>query len=274
MGSFDLPGHPLHFAGEMRPAYQTREPACLLASIAVIRLRSSWPGRIPRPLFLGGSGKNPARKAHARSRTSDLRDLKPKVRANTPRARVPQPRNYSAVSFSDPIPIVHHPKQNTPHVDLAGASWTWAPSLASWAAPVRDTPVANATELGVTASAGFSITFWTELNSAPWDFVSILLVTTIGEADGAYRRWPGVWFNSASQLHVSLGTTASTNENFNSATVPYKQRFLVGVCFTPNSLTLRVRGVGGFALSGNKVGNNGDGGGWRDLRLGPAPQVA
>jgi hypothetical protein len=66
---------------------RTREPACLLAFIAAIRLRSSWPGRIPRPLFLGGS-ENIRRgsPAHARSRTSDLRELKPQVRATTPRA--------------------------------------------------------------------------------------------------------------------------------------------------------------------------------------------
>ncbi len=38
---------PLHFAGDMRPAYRTREPACLLASIAVttaFRVASSAPG--------------------------------------------------------------------------------------------------------------------------------------------------------------------------------------------------------------------------------------
>jgi hypothetical protein len=96
MGSFDLPGHPLHFAGEMRPAYRTREPACLLASIAVIRLRSSWPGRIPRPLFLSGSGKiRRESPAHAWSQTSELRDLKPKVRATTPRAREAEGVNRS-----------------------------------------------------------------------------------------------------------------------------------------------------------------------------------
>ncbi len=72
MGSFDLPGHPLHFAGEMRPAYQAREPACLLSSTAVIRLRSSWPGRIPRPLFFSVAPEKSGEKV---PRTSDLRDL-------------------------------------------------------------------------------------------------------------------------------------------------------------------------------------------------------
>jgi hypothetical protein len=89
--SSDLPGHPLHFAREMRPAYRAREPACLLAFIAVIRLLSSWPGRIPRPLLFSVAPEKSGEKV---PRTRGVEPptfgrLKPKVRATTPRARGP-----------------------------------------------------------------------------------------------------------------------------------------------------------------------------------------
>ncbi len=82
-GSFDLPGHPLHFAGKMRPAYRAREPACLLASIAVIRLRSSWAGQILRPLFSRWLWKSPARMSRARARSKNGRPKPSRQRNST-----------------------------------------------------------------------------------------------------------------------------------------------------------------------------------------------
>ncbi len=48
------------FLDPLRPNISNKKQrqSTVAAVTAVTRLRSSWPGRIPRPLFLGGSGKS------------------------------------------------------------------------------------------------------------------------------------------------------------------------------------------------------------------------
>ncbi len=126
--------------------------------------------------------------------------------------------------------------------------------MAGWAAPVRNATVAAAAELGVSplASAGYSITFWTEVGGAPPGLRGILHVTTGGNA-GFAQRSPVVWVGTTGELVVAVNTTASTSDQLPSSPMAFQQRLLVGLCFTPSSLTLRVRGVGGFALVESKT---------------------
>jgi hypothetical protein len=122
---------------------------------------------------------------------------------------------------------------------------------------VRNATVAAAAELGVSplASAGYSITFWTEVGGAPADFLQVLQVTPGGDA-GFGQSAPAVWVGGAGEFYITQlnsamnedQLTSTMNEDHWSAPMPFNQRFLVGLCFTPSSLTLRVRGVGGFAL--------------------------
>ncbi len=113
---------------------------------------------------------------------------------------------------------------------------------------MRNATVAAAAELGVSplASAGYSITFWTEVSGAPADFLQVLQVTPGGDA-GFDQSAPAIWVGGAGEFYVTQ-LTSTMNEDHWSAPMPFNQRMLVGLCFTPTSLTLRVRGVGGFAL--------------------------
>jgi hypothetical protein len=151
--------------------------------------------------------------------------------------------------------IANHHNEITLRLDLAAASWSWAPSLAGWAAPVQNTLVAAAADLGVNPLAGFSITFWTELIGAPGYWASIVQM----EQPGTNGRYPGLWFSATGQLYVTYTTSTGIPEFYSSVlSGSYYQRMLVGVCFGPSGVTMRFKGEGGFSLNETRTSTSGN----------------
>ncbi len=115
---------------------------------------------------------------------------------------------------------------------------------------MQNTRVAAAVDLGINPLAGFSITFWTELIGAPGSWASILMINPPGQ----YSPYPGLWFSPSGAFYVEAHTGIS-NQGVGSSVLSgaYNQRMLVGACFTPSGVVMRITGVGGFSLTETKT---------------------